>query len=90
MRNSKKILIIISGGIAAYKTLDLIRSLVSQKFEVKTILTKTAEEFVTPLSISSLSKNKVYQNKFDLNEEIEMDHIALSRWADLILVAPAT
>ena len=90
MKNSKKILLIISGGIAAYKTLDLIRSLVSQKFEVKTILTKTAEEFVTPLSISSLSKNKVYQNKFDLNEEIEMDHIALSRWADLILVAPAT
>ena len=90
MKNSKKILLIISGGIAAYKTLDLIRSLVSQKFEVKTILTKTAEKFVTPLSISSLSKNKVYQNKFDLNEEIEMDHIALSRWADLILVAPAT
>ncbi len=90
MKNSKKILLIISGGIAAYKTLDLIRSLVAQKFEVKTILTKTAEEFVTPLSISSLSKNKVYQNKFDLNEEIEMDHIALSRWADLILVAPAT
>ena len=88
--NSKKILLIISGGIAAYKILDLIRSLVSQKFEVKTILTKTAEEFITPLSISSLSKNKVYQNKFDLNEEIEMDHIALSRWADLILVAPAT
>ncbi len=90
MKNSKKILLIISGGIAAYKTLELIRSLVSQNFEVKTILTKTAEEFVTPLSISSLSKNKVYQNKFDLNEEIEMDHIALSRWADLILVAPAT
>ncbi len=90
MKNTKKILLIISGGIAAYKTLDLIRSLVTQKFEVKTILTKTAEEFVTPLSISSLSKNKVYQNKFDLNEEIEMSHIALSRWADLILIAPAT
>ena len=90
MKRSKKILLIISGGIAAYKTLDLIRSLASQNFEVKTILTKTAEKFVTPLSISSLSKNKVYQNKFDLNEEIEMDHIALSRWADLILVAPAT
>ena len=90
MKNSKKILLIISGGIAAYKTLELIRSLVSQNFEIKTILTKTAEEFVTPLSIASLSKNKVYQNKFDLNEEMEMDHIALSRWADLILVAPAT
>tara|TARA_B100000963_G_scaffold261705_1_gene229876 strand:- start:1020 stop:2228 length:1209 start_codon:yes stop_codon:yes gene_type:complete len=90
MKEIKKILLIISGGIAAYKTLDLIRSLVSQKFQIKTILTKTAEEFVTPLSISSLSKNKVYQNTFDLNEEIEMSHIALSRWADLILIAPAT
>ena len=90
MKSSKKILLIISGGIAAYKTLELIRSLVSQKFEIKTILTKTAEEFVTPLSIASLSKNKVYQNKFDLNEEIEMDHIALSRWEDLILVSPDT
>ena len=90
MKKSKKILLIISGSIAAYKTLELIRSLVSQRFEIKTILTKTAEEFVTPLSIASLSKNKVYQNKFDLNEEMEMDHIALSRWADLILVAPAT
>ncbi len=90
MRKTKKILLIISGSIAAYKTLDLIRNFVSQNIEIKTILTKTAEEFVTPLSISSLSKNKVYQNKFDLNEEIEMDHIALSRWADLILIAPAT
>jgi len=90
MKNNKKILLIISGGIAAYKTLDLIRNLRSKNYEIKTILTKTAEEFVTPLSISSLSNNKVYLNKFDLNEEIEMDHIALSRWADLILVAPAT
>ena len=70
--------------------MDLIRSFVSQNIEVKTILTKTAEEFVTPLSISSLSKNKVYRNQFDINEEAEMDHIALSRWADLILIAPAT
>ena len=90
MKNNKKILLIISGGIAAYKTLDLIRNLRSKNYEIKTILTKTAEEFVTPLSISSLSNNKVYLNKFDLNEEIEMDHITLSRWADLILVAPAT
>jgi phosphopantothenoylcysteine decarboxylase/phosphopantothenate--cysteine ligase len=87
---TKKILLIISGGIAAYKTLDLIRNLTAQNFEIKTILTKTAEDFVTPLSVSSLSKNKVYQNKFDVNEELEMDHIALSRWADLILIAPAT
>ena len=90
MEKTKKILLIITGGIAAYKILDLIRSFVSQNIEVKTILTKTAEEFVTPLSISSLSKNKVYRNQFDINEEAEMDHIALSRWADLILIAPAT
>ena len=86
MKKSKKILLIVCGGIAAYKTLDLIRNLVKQNFEIKTILTKTAEEFITPLSIAALSKNKVYSNKFDLNQEIEMDHIALSRWADLILI----
>ena len=90
MQKSKKILLIISGGIAAYKMLDLIRNLVSQNYEIKTILTKTAEKFITPLSISALSKNKVYHNEFNLNDEIEMDHIALSRWADLILIAPAT
>ncbi len=90
MEKSKKILLIISGGIAAYKILDLIRNLVSQDYEIKTILTKTAEKFITPLSISALSKNKVYHNEFNLNDEIEMDHIALSRWADLILIAPAT
>ena len=90
MKKSKKILLIVCGGIAAYKTLDLIRNLVKQNFEIKTILTKTAEEFITPLSIAALSKNKVYSNKFDLNQEIEMDHIALSRWADLILIMPAT
>ena len=83
-------MLIISGGIAAYKMLDLIRNLVSQNYEIKTILTKTAEKFITPLSISALSKNKVYHNEFNLNDEIEMDHIALSRWADLILIAPAT
>lgn len=90
MNKSKKILLIISGGIAAYKILDLVKSLVTQNFEIKTILTKTAEKFITPLSVSSLSKNKIYQNKFEIGEEIEMDHIALSRWADLILIAPAT
>lgn len=90
MKKSKKILLIISGGIAAYKILDLIRNLVSQNFKIKIILTKTAEKFVTPLSLAALSKNKVYRNKFDINEEVDMDHIALSRWADLILIAPAT
>ncbi len=86
----KRILIIISGGIAAYKSLDLIRSLTKLQCEVKTILTKGGAEFVTPLSISSLSKNKVYSDIYSAENESEMDHISLSRWADLILIAPAT
>ena len=86
----KKILIIISGGIAAYKSLDLIRSLTKLQCEVKTILTKGGAEFVTPLSISSLSKNKVYSDIYSVENESEMDHISLSRWSDLILIAPAT
>ena len=86
----KKILLIISGGIAAYKSLDLIRSLTKIKCEVKTILTKGGTEFVTPLSIASLSKNKVYSDMYSVENESEMDHISLSRWADLILIAPAT
>ncbi len=86
----KKILLIISGGIAAYKSLDLIRSLTKLNIEVKTILTKGGSEFVTPLSIASLSKNKVYSDIYSVESESEMDHISLSRWADLILIAPAT
>ena len=86
----KKILTIISGGIAAYKSLDLIRSLTKLQCEVKTILTKGGAEFVTPLSIASLSKNKVYSDIYSVENESEMDHISLSRWADLILIAPAT
>ena len=86
----KKILTIISGGIAAYKSLDLIRSLTKLQCEVKTILTKGGAEFVTPLSIVSLSKNKVYSDIYSVENESEMDHISLSRWADLILIAPAT
>ena len=86
----KKILLIISGGIAAYKSLDLIRSLTKIKCEVKTILTKGGTEFVTPLSIASLSKNKVYTDIYSVENESEMDHISLSRWADLIVVVPAT
>jgi len=87
---NKKILIIITGGIAAYKTLDLIRKLSKLNCEIKTILTKSGKEFVTPLSITSLSKNKVYTDLFSLENESEMDHISLSRWSDLILVAPAS
>jgi len=87
---NKKILIIITGGIAAYKSLDLIRKLSKVNCEIKTILTKSGEEFVTPLSITSLSKNKVYTGLFSIENESEMDHISLSRWSDLILVAPAS
>ena len=87
---NKKILIIITGGIAAYKTLDLIRKLSKLNCEIKTILTKSGKEFVTPLSITSLSKNKVYTDLFSMENESEMDHISLSRWSDLILVAPAS
>ena len=88
--SEKKILIIICGGIAAYKCLELIRSLKKEGCYIKTILTKSAEKFVTPLSVASLSQEKVYTELFNHNTESEMDHISLSRWADLILVAPAT
>jgi len=86
----KKILLIICGGIAAYKSLELIRSLKKKGAKVKTILTKSATEFITPLSIVSLSQEKVYQDLFGAENEAEMDHISLSRWSDVILVAPAT
>ena len=88
--HNKKILLIISGGISAYKILDLIRNLKKKDCEIKTILTESAKEFVTSLTIASLSQNKVYENRFDINNEIEMDHIALSRWCDVILIAPTT
>jgi phosphopantothenoylcysteine decarboxylase/phosphopantothenate--cysteine ligase len=86
----RKILLIICGGISAYKSLELIRLFKKQEAEVKTILTKSAKEFVTPLSVASLSKEKVYDDLFNAENEAEMDHISLSRWADVILVAPAT
>jgi len=86
----KKILLIICGGIAAYKSLELIRLFRKNGATVKTILTNNAKKFVTPLSIASLSQEKVYSDLFDHNNEAEMDHISLSRWSDLILIAPAT
>jgi phosphopantothenoylcysteine decarboxylase/phosphopantothenate--cysteine ligase len=86
----KKIILIIGGGIAAYKSLDLIRLLKKQKCEIKVVLTESGKKFVTPLSIASLSKNKVYQDIFDSEKEAEMDHISLSRWSDIILFAPIT
>jgi len=88
--SQKKILLIICGGISAYKSLELIRLFKKQGAEVKTILTKSAKEFVTPLSVASLSQEKVYDDLFNAENEAEMDHISLSRWADVILVAPAT
>jgi phosphopantothenoylcysteine decarboxylase / phosphopantothenate---cysteine ligase len=88
--SQKKILLIICGGISAYKSLELIRLLRKHDTEVKTILTKSAKEFVTPLSVASLSQGKVYDDLFNVENEAKMDHISLSRWADIILVAPAT
>ena len=87
---NKKILLIICGGISAYKSLELIRSLKKRGAQIKTILTESAKQFVTPLSVSSLSQEKVYGDLFSLENETEMDHISLSRWSDVILVAPAT
>jgi len=86
----KKILLVICGGISAYKSLETIRILKKVGCELKTILTKSSKEFVTPLSITSLSQGKVYDDLFSIENESEMDHINLSRWADLILVVPAT
>ena len=86
----KKILIVVGGGISAYKTLDLIRLLKKNNVDVKAILTKSGKEFVTPLSITTLTKSKTFEDIFDKNSEAEIDHIALSRWADLIIVLPTT
>ena len=87
---NKKILLIICGGISAYKSLELIRLFKKNGASIKTILTKNAKEFVTPLSVSSLSQEKVYDDIFSAENEAEMDHISLSRWADAVLVAPIT
>jgi len=88
--SNKKILFIICGGVSAYKSLETIRLFKKNNAEIKTILTKNAKEFVTPLSVASLSQGKVYDDLFSLENETEMDHISLSRWADVIIIAPAT
>ena len=90
MLAGKRILLIIGGGIAAYKTLELVRRLKERGASVRAILTAAGTEFVTPLSVSSLTGDKVYQSLFDLTDEAEMGHIELSRDADLVVVAPAT
>ena len=87
---SKKILLIIGGGISAYKSLDLIRLLMRKKSIVKVILTKSGSKFVTNLSVSSLLRNKVFEETFEEKSKGKIDHIALSRWADLVLVIPTT
>ncbi len=90
MLQDKRVLLIIGGGIAAYKALDLIRRLRERGVRVRAILTKAGSEFITPLSVASLSGEKAYTELFSLTDEAEMGHIRLSREADLVLVAPAT
>jgi len=90
MLSGKSILLIISGGIAAYKSLELIRRLRDRGAVVVPVMTPSASEFVTPMSVSALSGNKVHTDLFDLGTEAEMGHIQLSRSADLVVVAPAT
>ena len=90
MLSGKHILLIIGGGIAAFKSLDLIRRLRERGATVTPVLTKAGEEFVTPLSVAALAGNKLYRDLFDLGDEAEMGHIQLSRVADLLVVAPAT
>jgi len=87
---SKRILLIVGGGIAAYKSLDLVRHLKERGADVRAILTKGGAEFVTPLSLSALCEEKAFTDLFDLKDEAEIGHIRLSREADLIVVAPAT
>jgi phosphopantothenoylcysteine decarboxylase/phosphopantothenate--cysteine ligase len=88
--SGKNILLIITGGIAAYKSLDVIRRLRDEGAEVRCVLTKAGAAFVTPLSVAALSGNKVYGDLFSLTDETEMGHIQLSRAADLLVIAPAT
>ena len=90
MMAGKRILLIIGGGIAAYKSLELIRRLAERDVAVTVILTRAGAQFVTPLAVASLSRSKVHDDLFSLTDEAEMGHIELSRSADLLVVAPAT
>jgi phosphopantothenoylcysteine decarboxylase/phosphopantothenate--cysteine ligase len=90
MESSKRILLIVCGGIAAYKSLELVRLLRRQGIAVRAVMTKSASEFVTPLSLGVMTGDHVYGDMFDLNEEREIGHIQLSRQADLIVICPAT
>ncbi|MBN9352438.1 MAG: bifunctional phosphopantothenoylcysteine decarboxylase/phosphopantothenate synthase, partial [Hyphomicrobium denitrificans] len=90
LSSAKRILLIISGGIAAYKCLDLIRRLRERGHHVRVVMTKAAHQFVTPLSVAALTNERVFTDLFDLDDEREIGHIRLSRDTDLIVVAPAT
>ena len=86
----KRILLIIGGGIAAYKSLELIRELARRSIKTRAILTEAGKQFVTPMSVGALTADKVYSELFSLTDEAEMGHIELSRSADLVVVCPAT
>ena len=88
--SDKRILLIVGGGIAAYKSLELIRELSRRSIGTRCIVTRAGEKFVTPLSLAALSGEKVYTDLFSLTDETEMGHIELSRSANLVVVAPAT
>jgi phosphopantothenoylcysteine decarboxylase/phosphopantothenate--cysteine ligase len=90
MLAGKRILLVISGGIAAYKSLDLIRRLRERGADVRCVLTRAAREFVTPLSVGTLSRNRVWDDLFDLTAEHEIGHIRLARDCDIVVIAPAT
>ena len=90
IQSQKRILLIISGGIAAYKSLELIRRLRENNYEVRCVITESGKQFVTPLSVASLTSNQVISDLFDADNEAQFSHIELARWADLILIAPAT
>src|SRR5436190_11206812 len=86
----KSVLLIIGGGIASYKSLELVRRLAERGVKTRAILTKAGAQFITPLSVSTLTGEKIYSDLFSLTDEAEMGHIQLSRSADLVVVAPAT
>ena len=90
MNQGKRVLLIVAGGIAAYKSLELVRLLRARDISVRCVLTRAGARFVTPLSLGSLSEDKVYEDLFELTGESEMGHIEFSRDADLLVVAPAT
>ena len=90
VKSKQRILLIIGGGIAAYKCLDLIRRLRERGYTVRCVMTKAAQEFVTPLSVGALTNERVFTDLFNLDDEREIGHIRLARDCDLIIVAPAT